>query len=73
MLILAFALCAGMTTTFIVQLISNYAGYDLGTKALRWSQKDTEFIEIDRPKIVENYNAHMAGVIFVICYRKQTE
>ena len=46
----------------IVQLISNYAGYDLGTKARRWSKKDTEFIEIDRPKIVEDYNAHMGGV-----------
>ena len=45
-----------------VQLISNFVGHNLGSKARRWSKKDNEFIEIDRPQIVENYNAHMGGV-----------
>ena len=46
----------------VVQLISNYVGPDLGAAARRWSKKDHEFVHIDRPAIVENYNAHMGGV-----------
>ncbi|XP_065639463.1 piggyBac transposable element-derived protein 2-like [Hydra vulgaris] len=51
----------------IVQLISNYVGNEPGTPANRWSKKDKKFVTIDRPKIVEIYNAHMGGVIYVIC------
>ncbi|XP_047124308.2 piggyBac transposable element-derived protein 3 [Hydra vulgaris] len=46
----------------IVQLISNYVGNEPGTPANRWSEKDKKFVTIDRPKIVEIYNAHMGGV-----------
>ncbi|XP_065679060.1 piggyBac transposable element-derived protein 3-like [Hydra vulgaris] len=46
----------------IVQLISNYVGNEPGTPANRWSKKDKKFVTIDRPKIVEIYNAHMEGV-----------
>ena len=43
-------------------LDNHYVGHDLGTKAQRWSKKENKFIEINRPKIVANYNAHMGGV-----------
>ena len=42
--------------------MSKHLGAQLGTQARRWSKKDKEFILIDRPQLVEEYNAHMGGV-----------
>ena len=46
----------------VVHLMSKHLGAQLGTQARRWSKKDKEFILIDRPQLVEEYNAHMGGV-----------
>ena len=56
-----------------VQLISNFIGNGLGTLARRWSKAQAEYIDLDRPEIVEVYNAHMGGVdlcdMLLSCYR----
>ena len=45
-----------------VQLISNYVGNVLGEPARSWDRKKTRYIQIERPKMVEIYNANMGGV-----------
>ena len=45
-----------------VQLISNYVGNGLGKPGRRWDRKNTRYIQIQRPKMVEIYNANMGGV-----------
>ena len=36
-----------------VQLIVNYVGNGLGKPARRWGQKNTRYIQVQRPKMVE--------------------
>ena len=45
-----------------MQLISNYVGNGPEEPARRWDQKNTRHIQIERPKMVEIYNANMGGV-----------
>ena len=45
-----------------VQLISNYVGNGLGVPARCWDQKNTRYIQIQRPKMVEIYNEVMGDV-----------
>ena len=45
-----------------MQLISKYVGNGLGEHARRCYWKNTRYIEIQRPKMVEIYNANMGGV-----------
>ena len=45
-----------------VQLISNYIGNGLGEPGRCWDRKNTRYIQIERPKMVEIYNANMGGV-----------
>jgi len=57
----------------MVQLISNYLTNAVGNDARRWSKKEKEFITIERPQMVEVYNANMGGVdlcdMLLSCYR----
>ena len=46
----------------IVHMMSNCRSKELGTPAKRWSKKKKEFIMINRPKIIEEYNMYMGGV-----------
>ena len=46
----------------IVQLASNFVGNDLGDQARRYDKKNKIFVEIDRPLMVQLYNASMGGV-----------
>ena len=45
-----------------VQLISNYLTNEAGINARRWNKKNTSFEEVERPVIVQVYNANMGGV-----------
>ncbi|KAL9978072.1 hypothetical protein ACROYT_G015553 [Oculina patagonica] len=46
----------------LVQLLSNYIGNNLDTQARRWSKKEGQFINIDRPAMVVEYSSNMGGV-----------
>ena len=45
-----------------VQLILNYLTNEAGENARRWNKKNTRFEEVERPMIVQVYNANMGGV-----------
>ncbi|KAL9981764.1 hypothetical protein ACROYT_G010511 [Oculina patagonica] len=61
----------------LVQLLSNYIGNDLAAQARRWSKKEGQFINIDRPAMVVEYNSNMGGVdlcdmlmsMYRVCHR----
>ena len=46
----------------LVQMVSNYIGNDLSSKAGHWSKQEGSFINIERPTMVIKYNSHMDGV-----------
>ena len=46
----------------IVQLISNYMSGEDGPAARRWCEKEREYVQIERPLIIHEYNIHMGGV-----------
>eukprot|EP00795_Rhopilema_esculentum_P003858 gene3858-biopygen1962 len=46
----------------IVQLISNYMSGEDGPAARRWCKKEREYVQIERPLIIHEYNIHMGGV-----------
>ena len=46
----------------VVTLISTYAGIEPITKARRWNKSRKEYDEIDRPKVVQEYNKFMGGI-----------
>ena len=46
----------------IVQLISNYMSGEDGSAARRWCKKEREYVMIERPLIIHEYNIHMGGV-----------
>ena len=48
--------------TRAVTLLSSYLGPHPLDKVRRWSKSSREFVEIDRPKIVSEYNCFMGGV-----------
>ncbi|MCL4142327.1 UNVERIFIED_CONTAM: hypothetical protein GTU68_050401 [Idotea baltica] len=45
-----------------VHFASTFIGCELGEKAKRWSSKDKEYILVDCPKMVHEYNKFMGGV-----------
>ena len=45
-----------------MQLISSYVGNGLEEPARSWDQKNTRYIQIQRPKMVERYNENVHGV-----------
>lgn len=54
--------CVRWNDNKVVSLISSYVGTEPVTKARRWDKKAKQFVEIDRPKIVEQYNNFMGGI-----------
>jgi hypothetical protein len=54
--------CVRWNDNKIVSLISSYVGVEPVTKARRWDKKKKEYVEIDRPKVVEEYNKFMGGI-----------
>ena len=54
--------CVRWNDNKIVSLISTYVATDPVTNARRWDKKKKIYIDIDRPKIVEEYNKFMGGI-----------
>ena len=46
----------------LVQLASSYLGNQNGNNVIRWSANENKKIEIERPAIVQECNAHIHGV-----------
>ena len=46
----------------VVSLISSYVGREPMTEAKRWDKKEKKHVQIQRPKIVEEYNTFMGGI-----------
>ena len=53
--------CVRWNDNKVVSLISSYVGPEPVTKARQWDKKNKEYVEINRPKVVEEYNKFMGG------------
>lgn len=54
--------CLRWQDTNPVTLMSSYAGPDPVDKARRWDKTQKDYIEVDHPFIIKEYNTNMAGV-----------
>lgn len=54
--------CLKWQDTKAVTLMSTYAGPEPLGKACRWDKSKKEYINIDQPNIIKEYNASMGGV-----------
>lgn len=55
-------ICLRWQDTNPVTLMSSHAGPDPVDKARRWNKTKKDYIEVDRPFIIKNYNTNMGGV-----------
>lgn len=42
--------------------MSNYSGDDPLDTALRWDKSKRDYTQVDRPRIIKEYNTYMGGV-----------
>ena len=54
--------CVQWNDNKVVSLISSYVGREPMTEAKRWDKKEKKHVQIQRPKIVEEYNKFMGGI-----------
>jgi hypothetical protein len=54
--------CVRWMDTKAVTLMSTYAGPNPLDKARRWDKTKKEYVEVDRPHIVTEYNSYMGGI-----------
>jgi hypothetical protein len=55
-------ICVQLNDNKAVSLISSYVGTEPVTEAKRWDKKAKKHVQIQRPKIVEEYNKFMGGI-----------
>ncbi|CAB4024272.1 Hypothetical predicted protein [Paramuricea clavata] len=54
--------CVQWNDNKVVGLISSYVGREPMTEARRWDKKEKKHVQIQKPKIVEEYNKFMGGI-----------
>lgn len=45
-----------------VVMASNYMGIGKSSSCLRWNKNEKQYIEVERPEVITDYNTHMGGV-----------